>query len=151
MRNVAVTEGDKVEAQIQLGWTVDYYGVGDLVEEIGKVSDAAVEEEYQKLQKDYVLTQGDHTAEKFEHSVREQLKQYLGIRSFLEKGGYTAFCTNFEDLWGLEQLPGLAVQLLMRDGYGFGAEGDWKTAALVRLLKIMAHNDRNGLYGRLYA
>lgn len=142
MRNVAVTEGDKVEAQIQLGWTVDYYGVGDLVEEIGKVSDAAVEEEYQKLQKDYVLTQGDHTAEKFEHSVREQLKQYLGIRSFLEKGGYTAFCTNFEDLWGLEQLPGLAVQLLMRDGYGFGAEGDWKTAALVRLLKIMAHNDR---------
>ncbi len=142
MRNVAVTEGDKVEAQIQMGWTVDYYGVGDLVAEIGKVSGAAVEEEYQKLQNDYVLTPGDHTAEKFEHSVREQLRQYLGIRSFLEKGGYTAFCTNFEDLWGLEQLPGLASQLLMRDGYGFGAEGDWKTAALVRLLKIMAHNDR---------
>ena len=142
MRDVAVTEGDKVEAQIRLGWTVDYYGIGDLVAEIDSVSDAAVEAEYQKLQQEYTLRPGDNEPAKFERSVRVQLKQYLGIRSFLEKGGYTAFCTNFEDLWGLEQLPGLASQLLMRDGYGFGAEGDWKTAALTRLLKIMAHNDR---------
>ena len=142
MRDVAVTEGDKVEAQIRLGWTVDYYGIGDLVAEIDSVSDAAVEAEYQKLQQEYTLRPGDNEPAKFERSVRVQLKQYLGIRSFLEEGGYTAFCTNFEDLWGLEQLPGLASQLLMRDGYGFGAEGDWKTAALTRLLKIMAHNDR---------
>ncbi|MGV7864228.1 L-arabinose isomerase family protein, partial [Mycobacterium kansasii] len=66
--------------------------------------------------------------------------QYLGIKRFLERGGYTAFTTNFEDLWGMEQLPGLASQLLIRDGYGFGAEGDWKTAALGRVMKIMSHN-----------
>ena len=137
MRDVAVTEGDKVEAQIRLGWTVDYYGIGDLVAEIASVGDDAVEAEYQKLKQEFVLRPGDNDPAKFERSVRVQLKQYLGIRSFLEKGGYTAFCTNFEDLWGLEQLPGLASQLLMRDGYGFGAEGDWKTAALTRLLKIM--------------
>jgi L-arabinose isomerase len=142
MRNVAVTEGDKIEAQIKLGWTVDYYGVGDLVAEIQEVRAADIEKEYQQLQQDYILTPGKNTLDKFEHSVRIQLKQYLGIKNFLEKGNYTAFCTNFEDLWGLEQLPGLAAQLLMRDGYGFGAEGDWKTAALTRLLKIMAHNDR---------
>ncbi|MCH4187803.1 MAG: L-arabinose isomerase [Megasphaera sp.] len=142
MRNVAVTEGDKVEAQIRMGWTVDYYAVGDLVATINAVEEAAIDAEYAKLQQEYTLTPGDNTPEKFEHSVRYQLKEYIGIKRFLDKGGYTAFCTNFEDLWGLDQLPGLASQLLMRDGYGFGAEGDWKTAALGRLLKIMAHNDR---------
>ncbi|MCI1857569.1 MAG: L-arabinose isomerase [Sporolactobacillus sp.] len=140
MRNVAVTEGDKVEAQITLGWTVDYYGIGDLVEEIGKVSHSDVDQEYADLQKNYTLVRGDNDPEKYEHAVRVQLKQYLGIKHFLDRGGYSAFTTNFEDLWGMQQLPGLAAQLLMRDGYGFGAEGDWKTAALVRLLKIMSHN-----------
>ncbi|MBX6948042.1 L-arabinose isomerase [Levilactobacillus brevis] len=142
MRNVAVTEGDKVEAQIKMGWTVDYYGIGDLVEEINKVSDADIDKEYADLESKYTMVQGDNDAETYKHSVRVQLQQYLGIKRFLEKGGYTAFTTNFEDLWGMEQLPGLAAQLLIRDGYGFGAEGDWKTAALGRVMKIMSHNDR---------
>ena len=141
MRNVAVTEGDKVQAQIQLGWTVDYWPVGDLVEVVDAVSESDIDAEYAKLQKDYKLTPQDNDAKKFEHNVRYQLREYLGIKKFLDDRGYTAFCTNFEDLKGLEQLPGLASQLLMRDGYGFGAEGDWKTAALTRLLKILAHND----------
>ena len=142
MRNVAITEGDKVQAQIQLGWTVDYWPVGDLVEVVDAVSESDIDAEYAKLQKDYKLTPQDNDAKKFEHNVRYQLREYLGIKKFLDDRGYTAFCTNFEDLKGLEQLPGLASQLLMRDGYGFGAEGDWKTAALTRLLKILAHNDR---------
>ena len=142
MRNVAVTEGDKVQAQIQLGWTVDYWPVGDLVEVVDAVAESDIDAEYAKLQKDYQLAPQDNDAKKFEHNVRYQLREYLGIKKFLDDRGYTAFCTNFEDLKGLEQLPGLASQLLMRDGYGFGAEGDWKTAALTRLLKILAHNDR---------
>ncbi|WP_318764717.1 L-arabinose isomerase [Lactiplantibacillus carotarum] len=142
MRNVAVTEGDKVEAQIDLGWTVDYYAVGDLVAELKQVSESDIDTEYSRLQSDYQLIVGDNAPDKYEHAVREQLRQYLGIKRFLDRGGYTAFTTNFEDLWGMEQLPGLAAQLLMRDGYGFGAEGDWKTAALSRLLKIMAHNQK---------
>jgi len=141
MRNVAVTEGDKVEAQIDLGWTVDYYGIGDLVQVINAVSDADVEKEYKDLTSKYEMVQGDNDADKYEKSVRYQLKQYVGIKKFLDDGGYSAFTTNFEDLWGMEQLPGLAAQLLMRDGYGFGAEGDWKTAALGRLMKIMTHNE----------
>ena len=142
MRNVAVTEGDKVQAQIQLGWTVDYWPVGDLVEVVDAVAESDIDAEYAKLQKDYQLAPQDNDAKKFEHNVRYQLREYLGIKKFLDDRGYTAFCTNFEDLKGLEQLPGLASQLLMRDGYGFGAEGDWKTAALTRLLKNLAHNDR---------
>ena len=142
MRNVAVTEGDKVQAQIQMGWTVDYYGIGDLVEEINKVKDADIDKEYADLESKYTMVQGDNDAETYKHSVRVQLQQYIGIKSFLEKGGYTAFTTNFEDLWGMEQLPGLAAQLLIRDGYGFGAEGDWKTAALGRVMKIMSHGKK---------
>jgi L-arabinose isomerase len=140
MRNVAVTEGDKVSAQIKFGWTVDYYGVGDLVEEISHVSEEDVNAKYSELQNEYDFVVGDNDPVKFEASVKEQLRQYFGLKAFMEKGGYSAFVTNFEDLWGLKQLPGLAAQLLMVEGYGFGAEGDWKTAALTRLLKIMAHN-----------
>ena len=142
MRDVAVTEGDKVEAQIQLGWTVDYWPVGELVEVIDAIDEKDVDTEYAKLQKDYTLNIQHNSAEKFESSVRYQLREYLGIKKFLDDKGYTAFCTNFQDLKGLKQLPGLAAQLLMRDGYGFGAEGDWKHAALTRLLKILSHNDR---------
>lgn len=140
MRNVAVTEGDKVSAQIKFGWTVDYYGVGDLVAEIKKVNEKDVDAKYEELQKDYTFVVGDNTPEKFESSVKEQLRQYFALKAFMEEHGYSAFVTNFEDLWGLKQLPGLAAQLLMAEGYGFGAEGDWKTAALARLLKIMSHN-----------
>ena len=142
MRNVAVTEGDKVQAEIQLGWTVDYWPVGDLVAVVDAVTEEDIDAEYAKLKEAYILNPQENGAEAFESSVRYQLREYLGIKKFLDDRGYTAFCTNFEDLKGLKQLPGLASQLLMRDGYGFGAEGDWKTAALTRLLKIMAHNDR---------
>ena len=142
MRNVAVTEGDKVQAEIQLGWTVDYWPVGDLVAVVDAVTEEAIDAEYAKLKETYALNPQENDAAAFERSVRYQLREYLGIKKFLDDRGYTAFCTNFEDLKGLKQLPGLASQLLMRDGYGFGAEGDWKTAALTRLLKILAHNDR---------
>ena len=142
MRDVAVTEGDKVEAQIQLGWTVDYWPVGELVDEVDAVSEADIDAEYKKLSEMYTLNPQDNPQDKFEASVRYQLREYLGIKKFLDDRGYNAFCTNFQDLKGLKQLPGLAAQLLMRDGYGFAAEGDWKHAALARLLKIMAHNDR---------
>ena len=142
MRDVAVTEGDKVEAQIQLGWTVDYWPVGDLVEVVDAVTEAEIDAAYEALAAAYALAPQDNAPEKFEASVRYQLREYIGIKRFLDTHGYTAFCTNFQDLKGLRQLPGLAAQLLMRDGYGFGAEGDWKHAALTRLLKILAHNDR---------
>ncbi|MBA1433956.1 L-arabinose isomerase [Bombilactobacillus bombi] len=140
MRNVAVTEGDKIQAQIQMGWTVDYFGVGDLVAEMKQVSDADVEKEYNKLKDEYEFVVGDNDSASFEHAVRYQLKQYIAMTRFFERGGYSAFTTNFEDLWGLEELQGLAAQLLMRDGYGFAGEGDWKTAALLRVFKIMTHN-----------
>ena len=142
MRDVAVTEGDKVQAQIQLGWTVDYWPVGNLVEVIDAVSEEDIDRCYQELRNKYDLAPQHNDAAKFTESVKYQLREYLGIKKFLDDRGYTAFCTNFQDLKGLKQLPGLAAQLLMAEGYGFGAEGDWKHAALTRLLKILAHNDR---------
>lgn len=134
MRNVAVTDGDRVEAQIKLGWTVDYYGVGDLVALVNGVSEADIDAAYADLEKRYVIA-SENLA-----SIRYQLREYLALREFLTVNNYQAFTTNFEDLWGLEQLPGLAAQLLMRDGFGFAGEGDWKTAALLRVLKVMTHN-----------
>ena len=142
MRDVAVTEGDKVEAQIRLGWTVDYWPVGELADVVDAVDEKDIDAAYKQLGENYSLAPQDNAPQAFEESVRYQLRLYLGLKAFLSDKGYEAFCTNFQDLKGLKQLPGLAVQLLMRDGYGFGAEGDWKHAALSRLLKIMAHNDR---------
>ncbi len=140
MRNVAVTDGDKIEAQIKLGWTVDYYGVGDLVEYVNAVPDADIDALYDSLQESYDYVIGDNSPEKFEHNVKYQLREYIGIKTFMDEKGYSAFTTNFEDLVGLEQLPGLAAQLLLAEGYGFAGEGDWKTAGLTRLLKILSHN-----------
>ena len=142
MRNVAVTEGDKVQAQIQLGWTVDYYGVGDLVAEINKVQESEIDEQYADLKSKYTLVPGDMDESAYQKTVRYQLKQYIAMKRFFERGGYSAFTSNFEDLHGLEQLQGLSAQLLMRDGYGFAGEGDWKTAALLRTFKIMTHNQK---------
>ncbi|WP_262316178.1 L-arabinose isomerase [Lacticaseibacillus parakribbianus] len=144
MRNVAVTEGDKIEAQIQLGWTVDYYGIGDLVDEMARVDEADIDAEYADLKARYDLVVGDNDPAFYEKQVRYQLKEKIALQRFLERGGYSAFTTNFEDLWGIEQLPGLAVQLLNREGYGFAGEGDWKTAALDRLLKIASRNQATG-------
>lgn len=142
MRNVAVTDGDKIEAQIKFGWTVDYWGVGDLVEYVNAVSEVDIDKVYEELQSKYDYVHGDNSAEKFEKHVKYQLREYIAIKKFMDEKGYCAFTTNFEDLVGLEQLPGLAAQLLLADGYGFAGEGDWKTAALVRLFKIMSHNQQ---------
>lgn len=137
MRNVAVTEGDKVEAAIQFGWTVDYFGIGDLVAEMNQVSEADVEALYSEIKDLYDFDLGANTQEAFDASVKEQLKIEIALERFMDEGGYNAFTSNFEDLHGMKQLPGLAVQRLMAKGYGFAGEGDWKTAALDRLLKVM--------------
>lgn len=144
MRNVAVTDGDKIEAQILFGWHVDYFGIGDLVEYVNKVTDKEVNdliEEYRNL---YEFDYGNYEEEKWFKHVKVQASYEIALRRFLEDGGYTAFSTNFEDLHGMEQLPGLAVQRLMIEGYGFAGEGDWKTAALSRFMKIMSHNQATG-------
>ncbi|MCD5219050.1 L-arabinose isomerase [Enterococcus faecium] len=144
MRNVGVTEGDKVEAQIQFGWTVDYFGIGDLVQVIDRVSDEEVDQLFEEYKELYTFDYGDYEEKTWEEHVKVQAQQEIGIRRFLEEGGYNAFTTNFEDLYGMKQLPGLAVQRLMAEGYGFAGEGDWKTAAIDRLLKIMAREKDTG-------
>lgn len=144
MRNVAVTEGDKVEAQIQFGWTVDYFGIGDLVAEMKKVADEEIEKKYNEYKEKYEFVIGDNDPQFFEEHVKEQIREEIALRKFMDRGGYSAFTTNFEDLWGVKQLPGMAVQVLNEEGYGFAGEGDWKTAALDRLIKIMAHNKGTG-------
>lgn len=142
MRNVAVTDGDRVEAQIKFGWTVDYYALHDVVEVIDAVTENDIDDAYAKLVAKYQVVRGDRAPAAYDHAVRYQLREYLGIKQFLDDRGYNCFTTNFEDLHGLEQLPGLAAQLLMAEGYGFGAEGDWKTSALSHVLKVMAHNQK---------
>lgn len=137
MRQVAVTEGDKVEAQIRMGYTVSGFGVGEIVQSISKITDADIEKLVAEYQETYRVSEkllADHC---MRASLQQAAKIELGLRSFLEDGGFTAFTDTFEDLHGLGQLPGIAVQRLMNDGYGFGAEGDWKTAALVRSMKVM--------------
>ncbi len=138
MREVAVTEGNKVSAQIQFGYSVSGYGVGDLVQRVNAVTDpevSALVDEYMDL---YDVAPEARKGGAMHDSLRDAARIEKGMRSFLEEGGFFAFTTTFEDLHGLKQLPGLAVQRLMADGYGFGAEGDWKTAALVRAMKVMA-------------
>lgn len=138
MRKVAVTEGDKVELEIALGVQVDGFGIGDLVSACEKISQNEIQqlvEEYKKL---YSFSQDVLSNPDRMKAVEEQARIELGLRAFLDAGGYKAFTTTFENLYGLPQLPGLAVQRLMADGYGFGAEGDWKHAALVRIVKVMA-------------
>ena len=138
MREVAVTEGDKVEAQIQFGWSVNGYGVGDLVSRVNGFSDAEVDRLLREYEEQYDLLPDLRDAGPGRDRVREQARIELGLRAFLQDGNFGAFTTTFEDLHGLPQLPGLAVQRLMGDGYGFAGEGDWKTAALVRVMKTMA-------------
>lgn len=141
MREVSVTEGDKVEAQIKFGWSINGYGVGDLVKRINEFSDAEVDRLMQEYDEKYVIVEEGRKDGAIRDAIRGQARIELGMRSFLEEGGFGAFTTSFEDLHGLDQLPGLAVQRLMESGYGFGGEGDWKTAALVRMMKIIAGNE----------
>lgn len=138
MREVAVTEGDKVEAQIKLGWSVNGYGVGDLVAAVNAVTDTQLNQLLAAYEAEYDIAQDVRGDDAKWAAVRGQAKIELGMRAFLEAGGFHAFTTTFEDLHGLTQLPGLAVQRLMASGYGFGGEGDWKTAALLRVMKVMA-------------
>ena len=144
MRQVAVTEGDKVEAQVRFGVEVSGYGVSELVRRITEVSDAEVNRQTAQYEQLYALAPalkngGDHRA-----SLCYAARTELGLRHFLDAGGFRAFTDTFEDLHGLMQLPGLAVQRLMAEGYGFGAEGDWKTAALGRAMKVMAQGLAGG-------
>lgn len=143
MREVAVTGGDRVEAQIQLGWSINGHGVGDLVGPISEVGDAEVDRLIEEYEERYTLSPSLQKNGAHRESLRYEARQEIAMRSFLEEGGYGAFTTTFEDLHGLRQLPGFACQRLMADGYGFGAEGDWKTSALVRLGKVMT-GDRPG-------
>ncbi len=138
MRYVAVTEGDKVEAQKIFGWHVNYHGIGDLVESMESVSGAEVQWLISEYQDKYTLNTRQI------EPVRYQARIELGMKAFFEQYNYRAFTTNFEDLHGLEQLPGLAVQRLMEQGWGFGAEGDWKQSALVRIMKVMAEGLKGG-------
>lgn len=141
MRQVAVTEGDKVEAEAVLGWSVNGYGIGDLVDRMNQVSDADVNRLMEEYEAKYDIVAAGRTDGPVRDAIRYQAKIELALKAFLEEGGFSAFTTTFEDLHGMRQLPGLAVQRLMEQGYGFGGEGDWKTAALVRLMKIIAGNE----------
>jgi L-arabinose isomerase len=138
MREVAVTDGDKVAAQIRFGWSVNSYGVGELVKRVAAVAAADVDALLGTYKKEYVVDRALLDDVRQLERLKVQARLEIAIRGFLEEGGYRGFTTNFEDLYGLDQLPGLAAQRLMADGYGFGAEGDWKTAALVRAMKLMA-------------
>ncbi|UJF35843.1 L-arabinose isomerase [Paenibacillus hexagrammi] len=140
MRQVAVTEGDKVEAQIKFGWSINGYGVGDLVQRVNDISEAEVNQLMEEYEVQYDITPEGRSAGPIRDAIREQARIELGMKAFLQEGGFSAFTTSFEDLHGLKQLPGLAVQRLMEQGYGFGGEGDWKTAALTRVMKIIADN-----------
>jgi L-arabinose isomerase len=144
MRYVAVTDGDKVEAEIRFGYSVNTHGIGDLAAMINKVREKEVDDLVDVYSKEYKLSASlKKNADQYQ-SLREAAKIEIGLRRFLKAGNYKGFTDTFEDLHGLVQLPGIAVQRLMRDGYGFAAEGDWKTAALVRAMKVMASGLKGG-------
>jgi L-arabinose isomerase len=145
LRDVAVTEGDKVQAQIQLGFDVYGYGVGDLVKAVNDATSAEIDQMMQAYLDEYDVAPALHPGGERNTSLREGARIEVGMRNFLKAGNFKAFTTTFEDLYGLAQLPGLAVQRLMRDGYGFGAEGDWKTSALVRAMKVMGAGLKGGV------
>ncbi|MFL7868089.1 MAG: L-arabinose isomerase [Anaerolineales bacterium] len=145
MRDVAVTEGDKVEAQIRLGYDVYGYGIGDLVCAVNDVPDGDVQQILEAYLDEYdVVPALQPDGDRYD-SLLTGARVEAGMRNFLEAGNFKGFTTTFEDLHGLAQLPGLAVQRLMRDGYGFGAEGDWKTSALVRAMKVMSAGIEGGV------
>jgi L-arabinose isomerase len=144
MRNVAVTDGDKVDAAIHLGYTVNGYGVGELARRVQQVDDADVKTLAGEYDDAYAVAQPLREGGCRRQSLLDAARIELGLRHFLDDTGAHAFTDTFENLQGLTQLPGIAVQRLMADGYGFGAEGDWKTAALVRAVKVMSHGLKGG-------
>lgn len=144
MREVSVTEGDKVAAEARFGYSVNGYGVGDVVAFVNDQSDADVDALCVTYEDEYIVDQSLQKSGDRHQSLRDGARIELGLRAFLEDKAASGFTTTFEDLHGLKQLPGLSVQRLMRDGYGFGAEGDWKTSALVYLMKVMGEGLEGG-------
>lgn len=144
MRDVAVTEGDKVEAELRFGVSVNTYGVNDLVAVVDQVAEAQIDDLVKEYDDTFRVAAELRPGGDRHDSLRYAARIELGLRTFLEAGGFRAFTTNFEDLGGLRQLPGIAVQRLMADGYGFGGEGDWKTSVLVRTVKAMAVGAQGG-------
>ncbi|HEY3402348.1 MAG TPA: L-arabinose isomerase [Ohtaekwangia sp.] len=144
MRQVAVTEGDKVEAEIKFGFAVNGYGVGDLVKVINQVTDNEIDKLTTEYEYRYGVTAALKKGGDKHQSLREAAKTEIGLRHFLQDGNFKGFTDTFEDLHGMVQLPGIAVQRLMAEGYGFGGEGDWKTAALVRTMKVMGSGLKGG-------
>jgi L-arabinose isomerase len=138
MREVAVTEGDKVEAQIRFGYSVNGYGLGDVTAYVNAVADAEVDGLCGRYDEEYDVAEPLRKNGARRSALRDAARIELGLRAFLEAGGFKGFTDTFENLHGLKQLPGVAAQRLMADGYGFGAEGDWKTAALLRAMKVMS-------------
>ena len=138
MRNVAVTEGDKVGVQMKLGWQVNTWPVGELVEEIGKVTEEEVDALMQEYAERYTMATDNLDA------VRYQAKEEIAMKKMLDREGCKAFSNTFEDLYGMEQLPGLASQRLMEQGYGYGGEGDWKVAAMTAVIKAMTEGMTGG-------
>jgi L-arabinose isomerase len=137
MRFVAVTDGDKVEAEYKFGYSVNTHGIGDLVKLVNEVSDADLNKLIQEYHDTYKLAAGLEKGGSKHASLKEAARIELGLKTFLEQGNYKGYTDTFEDLHGMAQLPGIASQRLMKQGYGFGGEGDWKTAALVRAMKVM--------------
>ncbi len=144
MRNVAVTEGDKVEAEIKFGYSVNTYGVGDLAAVIDAVSESAIDQVIAEYEDSYTLVPALQKGGAQHSSLRDAAKIEIGIQTFLVDGNFKGFTTTFEDLHGIVQLPGIAAQRLMAKGYGFAGEGDWKTAALVRAMKVMGSGLKGG-------
>ncbi len=138
MREVAVTEGNKVSAQQQFGYSVNGYGMGDLVAYVNGVTETAVTDLIAVYETEYTLAPTLRSGGSQRQALHDAARIELGIRAFLTEGGFKGYTDTFQDLHGLKQLPGVASQRLMADGYGFGAEGDWKTAALLRAMKVMS-------------
>lgn len=139
MRQVAVTDGDKVAAEARFGFSVNTHGVGDLVEVIESVSDTTIDALCAEYEAAYDVVPVLRKSGDRHKVLRYNARQEIGLRTFLEASGFSGFSDTFEDLHGLAQLPGLAVQRLMAEGYGFAGEGDWKTAAVVRAMKVISH------------
>ena len=144
MRNVAVTEGDKVEAEIKFGYSVNTYGIGDLVKVINETSDKQIDKLIQQYEDEYTLVDSLLKGGNQRQSLREAAKIEIGLQTFLEAGNFKGFTDTFEDLHGMAQLPGISAQRLMNKGFGFAGEGDWKTAALVRAMKVMGSGMKGG-------
>jgi L-arabinose isomerase len=144
MREVAVTEGDKVEAQLRFGWSVNGYAIGDVVKFVDAVTENEIDHLTSEYEASYTMESALRKGGSKNGSLREAARIELGLRAFLKEGGFKGFTDTFENLRGLIQLPGIAVQRLMKDGYGFGAEGDWKMAAMLRAMKVMATGMKGG-------